>query len=242
MLNRFLSLALAVSLALAAPAHAHGISTADGPASASAQGNVSTGTQSFAGDKTFLGLTSVTSFTMSSGVASFTGGTAGVGALTVTKTNESSAVDIIAQFGFSGAALSAGGIDLVNNNTGNSTASPMIRMTSNTAAANGIIRFTGTGDTGTVGVGSLDARIGTSTAVATRPLFTFTNASTIVADITTNGLRLNAQTAFIRMGTGDPEAAITAPVGSVFIRTDGGALTCLYIKESGVGNTGWIAK
>ena len=43
-------------------------------------------------------------------------------------------------------------------------------------------------------------------------------------------------------GTGTPEAAVTAPIGSLFTRTDGGAATTLYVKESGAGNTGWVAK
>lgn len=42
-------------------------------------------------------------------------------------------------------------------------------------------------------------------------------------------------------GSGTPESAVTAPVGSVYMRTDGGAGTSLYIKESGSGNTGWKA-
>lgn len=41
-------------------------------------------------------------------------------------------------------------------------------------------------------------------------------------------------------GSGSPEGVLTAPVGSEFHRTDGGASTTLYIKESGTGNTGWI--
>ena len=45
-----------------------------------------------------------------------------------------------------------------------------------------------------------------------------------------------------RVGTGTPEGAVTAPVGSLFTRTDGGASTTLYVKESGTGNTGWAAK
>jgi hypothetical protein len=44
------------------------------------------------------------------------------------------------------------------------------------------------------------------------------------------------------VGTGTPEGAVTAPVGSLFTRSDGGAGTTLYIKESGTGNTGWVAK
>jgi len=46
----------------------------------------------------------------------------------------------------------------------------------------------------------------------------------------------------IQIGTGTPESAVTAGVGSVFLRTDGGASTTFYIKESGTGNTGWVAK
>lgn len=44
-------------------------------------------------------------------------------------------------------------------------------------------------------------------------------------------------------GTGTPESVVTAPIGSVFRRTNGGAATTLYVKESGASsNTGWIAK
>jgi hypothetical protein len=47
---------------------------------------------------------------------------------------------------------------------------------------------------------------------------------------------------FITAGTGSPEGVLTASVGSLFLRTNGGANTTLYIKESGAGNTGWVAK
>ena len=43
-------------------------------------------------------------------------------------------------------------------------------------------------------------------------------------------------------GTGSPEGVVTASVGSLYSRTDGGADTTLYVKESGTGNTGWAAK
>ena len=39
-----------------------------------------------------------------------------------------------------------------------------------------------------------------------------------------------------------PEGAVTASVGSLYTRTNGGAGTTLYVKESGTGNTGWVAK
>ena len=35
---------------------------------------------------------------------------------------------------------------------------------------------------------------------------------------------------------------VAAAVGSIYSRTDGGASTSLYVKESGSGNTGWVAK
>ena len=35
---------------------------------------------------------------------------------------------------------------------------------------------------------------------------------------------------------------VTATVGSLYSRTDGGAGTSLYVKESGNGTTGWAAK
>lgn len=46
----------------------------------------------------------------------------------------------------------------------------------------------------------------------------------------------------ILSGSGSPESAVTAPIGSTFHRTDGSAGTSLYVKESGTGNTGWVAK
>ena len=44
-------------------------------------------------------------------------------------------------------------------------------------------------------------------------------------------------------GFGSPLNVITAPIGSVYQRIDGGANTSLYVKESGNGaSTGWVAK
>jgi len=43
-------------------------------------------------------------------------------------------------------------------------------------------------------------------------------------------------------GSGSPQGSLSAPVGSMYTRTDGGASTTLYVKESGTGNTGWVAK
>lgn len=45
-----------------------------------------------------------------------------------------------------------------------------------------------------------------------------------------------------RTGTGSPEGVVTASVGSMYTDVAGGAGTTLYVKESGSGNTGWVAK
>jgi hypothetical protein len=41
---------------------------------------------------------------------------------------------------------------------------------------------------------------------------------------------------------GSPEGVVTALVGSLYTRTNGSTGTTLYVKESGSGNTGWVAK
>lgn len=47
----------------------------------------------------------------------------------------------------------------------------------------------------------------------------------------------------INSGTGAPEGALTAPIGSIYQRTDCTlTTTCFCVKESGTGNTGWICK
>lgn len=43
-------------------------------------------------------------------------------------------------------------------------------------------------------------------------------------------------------GTGSPEGRETAPKGAVYIRSDGGPGTTLYVKETAGGKTGWAAK
>lgn len=57
------------------------------------------------------------------------------------------------------------------------------------------------------------------------------------------GLGLDSKSAPVwHRGTGSPENVVAATVGSLYSRLDGGAGTTLYVKESGTGNTGWVAK
>jgi len=51
-----------------------------------------------------------------------------------------------------------------------------------------------------------------------------------------------SSTVFYAAGTGSPEGVVTAGIGSTWRRTDGGAGTSFYVKESDSGNTGWIGK
>jgi hypothetical protein len=56
-----------------------------------------------------------------------------------------------------------------------------------------------------------------------------------------NGIVLGASGGpSISRSTGSPEGAVTAPVGSVFVRTDGTPDTTFYFKITGAGNTGWV--
>lgn len=47
---------------------------------------------------------------------------------------------------------------------------------------------------------------------------------------------------FILTGRGSPESSIVAHIGSIYLDFNGSTGTTLYIKESGTGNTGWVAK
>ena len=56
-------------------------------------------------------------------------------------------------------------------------------------------------------------------------------------------IKVNDTVITINAGTGSPEGSVNGGIGSIYLRTDGGASTSMYVKESGAGtNTGWIAK
>lgn len=66
------------------------------------------------------------------------------------------------------------------------------------------------------------------------------SSSLPINDITVGGrLYWTGATVFDYSGAGSPEGVVTASVGSVYRRTDGGAATTLYVKESGALSTGW---
>lgn len=59
--------------------------------------------------------------------------------------------------------------------------------------------------------------------------------------VTTSSVLYQSDTAVgVFWTTGDPEGSLTAGIGSLALRDDGVAGGTLYIKETGVGNTGWV--
>lgn len=70
----------------------------------------------------------------------------------------------------------------------------------------------------------------------------FGSASSHIRDTYSNRYFIGTGTLQQISGSGTPEGVVTAPVGSTFQRSDGGALTSFYVKETGAGNTGWVAK
>lgn len=130
-------------------------------------------------------------------------------------------------------------------------------ISSNTALGGAYLRFTDqllTTVKGTVGFtsiaddGMVVANAVTNAAVTVSTAGTgainLAPAGTVEAVVTASGVHIGASSAapFIASGTATPEGAITAPIGSTFLRTDGthAGGTVKYLKTSGSGNTGWV--
>lgn len=74
----------------------------------------------------------------------------------------------------------------------------------------------------------------------TGPVSVFNGVSSVTSTATNGFTNFGGVT--WTANTGSPEGVFTALVGSLYSRTNGGAGTSLYVKESGTGNTGWVAK
>lgn len=109
----------------------------------------------------------------------------------------------------------------------------------------------GTGSGNTLTTGRRNTFLGSASDVSSG---TITNSIALGASAVvdaSNKVKIGDGTTVLRMdmggvswvvGTGDPENVVTANVGSFFSRTDGGAMSSFYVKETGSGNTGWVAK
>ena len=88
--------------------------------------------------------------------------------------------------------------------------------------------------------GSDDTTISLRTSVSGVERDVFSVNSAGVGNLQTSGAYLIIDGTTIKPGTGSPEGVVTAVVGSTFHRSNGGAGTSLYVKESGTGSTGWV--
>ena len=96
------------------------------------------------------------------------------------------------------------------------------------------------GDTVALGIYFAASSTGTAGHASAREAQTDMSL-TLLATQGSSGVNLTDNVRILS-GSGTPESNVTAVVGSLYLRTDGGANTTLYVKESGTGNTGWAAK
>lgn len=48
---------------------------------------------------------------------------------------------------------------------------------------------------------------------------------------------------YVRTGKGTPSSVVNGSVGDIYLRSDGGTGTTLYVKESGTNtSSGWVSK
>ena len=79
------------------------------------------------------------------------------------------------------------------------------------------------------------------TTLNLRPSFEFTGDPTI--DRNFQMIQAFMAALGIYAGTGTPEGVVTAGIGAIYRRLDGGAATSIYIKEGNpTPSTGWVAK
>lgn len=71
-------------------------------------------------------------------------------------------------------------------------------------------------------------------------VFGVANTFTAIQTFPAGGIVIG--TVKVLVGTGSPAGAVSASVGSLFLRSDGGTSTSLYVKEAGTGSSGWVAK
>lgn len=96
------------------------------------------------------------------------------------------------------------------------------------------------------GISTSDDNLGTSSSVgaeANRVVITQNNRIASFKDNSIYlGPEIEADAHSIKWGSGDPNTVVTANPGSIYMNTAGGAGATMWVKESGTGNTGWVAK
>ena len=84
--------------------------------------------------------------------------------------------------------------------------------------------------------GGGDIQIGSTNTVLTP------GTATRLSDYERVAFETGGSAGYVTVGLGSPEGTMTGPPGSLYLNAAGSAGTSLYVKESGTGNTGWVAK
>lgn len=88
---------------------------------------------------------------------------------------------------------------------------------------------------GTQGASTTNEQVATGKALVRATAVTGTAAFEIDAPVAAEPI------ARVLVGKGTPAAKVTAPMGTLYLRTDGAAATTLYLKTTGSDANGWTA-
>lgn len=122
--------------------------------------------------------------------------------------------------------------------TDGGTGTSLYRKESGTGNTGWVAATSNAGTVTTLSIATANGVSGTVANATTTPAVTLSLGAITPSSVAASGLVTGAN---IVSGSGTPEGAVTAAVGTIFQRTDGGTNTTLYRKESGAGNTGWVA-
>lgn len=163
---------------------------------------------------------------------------------TISVTSGGSTVTVVAQYGFTTNVLAGALINIINSSGSLVETQSIASNTSNVITINSTWINTTAGGTFFIYVpvflGSADVpfqRLSVGGEDVSGGAFTRYRALRLGY-----GTTAGTQSVGIFYGTGTPETFVTANIGSLYLRTNGGAGTTLYVKESGSSNTGWISK
>jgi hypothetical protein len=166
---------------------------------------------------------------------------------TAASSTTSGALQVAGGVGIAGAGYFGGTLNVITNNLAlslDSGATSTVASYAQIRNGGGVIYFGLENLAGT----TLGTGVAYGTALLAPTTFTVQIASVTKMTLSSTtatfagAVSVSGTAATFTSGTGSPESVKTAPVGSLYTRTDGGASTTLYVKESGAGNTGWIAK
>ena len=130
-------------------------------------------------------------------------------------------------------APAGGGAAVIGTSSSGGAAGKFYQDTTYTSPALWVSRQTSSTNSATLGVGS------SSTGSTNAKAVSVSHGTNEVFFVRHDGA---VSSLYQRFGSGSPDGVVTAPVGAVYHRTDGGAGTSFYVKQSGPGSTGWIAK